>query len=229
MLALRMGTKERQTAAPTVVLVATQVVEVSLDIDFDTIFTEPAPLEALIQRFGRVNRARKKPPCPVYVLTSPDSGRGVYTDSFVTAALDVLRPCNGTVLDESKLGELLDRVYSGQIERNWIADVQHGRNEFVASCLSDLRAFQSKPELAELFDNLFDGTEVLPDTFVTEYDQLMEQDPLRASELFVPIPFRQLARLRREGKIEKHPVEQALIARVPYTDEGLMTEESGYD
>ena len=63
MLALRMGTKERQTAAPAVVLVATQVVEVSLDIDFDTIFTEPAPLEALIQRFGRVNRARKRPPC----------------------------------------------------------------------------------------------------------------------------------------------------------------------
>jgi len=228
-LASRMGTKGRQTGSPPVVLVATQVVEVSLDIDFDTIFTEPAPLEALIQRFGRVNRARKRPPCPVYVLTSPASGQGVYSDSFVNAALDALLPCNGTVLNESKLGELLDLVYSGEIERNWTADVQYGRDEFIASCLSDLRAFQSKPELDELFDCLFDGTEVLPETFVNEYDQLMEQEPLRASELFVPIPFRQLARLRREGKIEKHPVEQALIARVPYTDEGLLTEESGYD
>ena len=42
-----------------VLLVATQVVEVSLDIDLDTIYTEPAPLEALIQRFGRINRRRK--------------------------------------------------------------------------------------------------------------------------------------------------------------------------
>ena len=129
---------------PPVVLVATQVVEVSLDIDFDTIFTEPAPLEALIQRFGRVNRARKKPPCPVCVLTSPASGQGVYRDSFVTAAIDVLLPCNGTVLDESKLGELLDRVYSGEIERNWIAEVQYGRDEFIASCLKRLARFPVK-------------------------------------------------------------------------------------
>ncbi len=222
-LATRMGTKERQRASAPVVLVATQVVEVSLDIDFDTIFTEPAPLEALIQRLGRVNRARKRPPCPVYVLTSPASGQGVYPDSFVTAALDVLLPCNGTVLDESKLGELLDRVYSGEIERNWIAEVQQGRDEFIASCLSDLRAFQSKPELAEQFDSLFDGTEVLPQSLVNEYDQLMEQEPLRASELFVPISFHQLVRFRREGKIDKHSDEQVLIARVSYTDEGLMT------
>ncbi|MEG3070442.1 MAG: CRISPR-associated helicase Cas3' [Candidatus Syntrophopropionicum ammoniitolerans] len=39
-----------------IVLVATQVVEVSLDIDLDVIYTDPAPLEALIQRFGRINR-----------------------------------------------------------------------------------------------------------------------------------------------------------------------------
>ncbi|WP_457742239.1 CRISPR-associated helicase Cas3' [Thermococcus sp.] len=38
------------------ILVATQVVEVSLDIDYDTLYTEIAPIDALIQRFGRVNR-----------------------------------------------------------------------------------------------------------------------------------------------------------------------------
>jgi len=39
-------------------LVGTQAIEVSLDIDYDVIFTEPAPLDALLQRFGRVNRHR---------------------------------------------------------------------------------------------------------------------------------------------------------------------------
>ncbi|WP_456422339.1 CRISPR-associated helicase Cas3' [Thermococcus sp.] len=42
------------------ILVATQVVEVSLDIDYDVLYTEVAPVDALIQRFGRVNRRGQK-------------------------------------------------------------------------------------------------------------------------------------------------------------------------
>ena len=41
-------------------LIATQVVEVALDIDFDVLFTECAPPDALAQRAGRVNRKRKR-------------------------------------------------------------------------------------------------------------------------------------------------------------------------
>src|SRR5205823_13433303 len=43
------------------ILVATQVVEVSLNVDFEVLYSDPAPLEALLQRFGRVNRARRVP------------------------------------------------------------------------------------------------------------------------------------------------------------------------
>ncbi len=42
------------------ILVATQVIEVSLDISFDFMVTECAPIESLVQRFGRVNRYEER-------------------------------------------------------------------------------------------------------------------------------------------------------------------------
>ena len=38
------------------ILVSTQVVEVSLDLDFQQGFTESAAIDALVQRMGRINR-----------------------------------------------------------------------------------------------------------------------------------------------------------------------------
>ena len=43
------------------ILVSTQVVEQSFDVDFDMLITEPAPVAALLQRAGRVRRFRPTP------------------------------------------------------------------------------------------------------------------------------------------------------------------------
>ena len=40
------------------IVISTQVVEVSLDISFDLMITDCAPIESLLQRFGRINRIR---------------------------------------------------------------------------------------------------------------------------------------------------------------------------
>ncbi|MEM3382011.1 MAG: CRISPR-associated helicase Cas3' [Candidatus Bathyarchaeia archaeon] len=42
------------------ILVTTQVCEVSLDVSYDVLFTELAPISSLVQRFGRVNRHGKR-------------------------------------------------------------------------------------------------------------------------------------------------------------------------
>jgi len=50
------------------ILVATQIVEVSLNIDYDVMYTEASYFDSLVQRAGRVNRfSNHKKPCPVHI------------------------------------------------------------------------------------------------------------------------------------------------------------------
>ena len=70
------------------ILISTQVVEVSLDIDFDVLYTEIAPFDSLIQRFGRINRAGTKQNCDVFVFKTENSLP--YDDSQIEIASKML-------------------------------------------------------------------------------------------------------------------------------------------
>ncbi|MBC7330031.1 CRISPR-associated helicase Cas3' [bacterium] len=54
------------------VLVATQVIEVSLDISSQAMFTELAPIDGVVQRAGRLNRRGDKGDYYLYVFRPPD-------------------------------------------------------------------------------------------------------------------------------------------------------------
>ena len=169
------------------VLVSTQAVEVSLDLDFDTIFTQPAPLEALAQRFGRVNRRGSKGIVPVRVLTQPQDGQGIYDPRLIDRALSVLKVRDGDVVDEARLSDWLDEVYGDELAREWTDKVRQSQHDFERMCLSKLRAFGGDENLADQFDQLFDGTEVLPAMLEPEYLRIAEGSVLSAQSLLVPV------------------------------------------
>lgn len=69
-----------------IVLVSTQVVEASLDIDFDVLLTDVAPADSLVQRMGRVYRRRsydcKEPNVYVYVGSNREEYESLFKDVY---------------------------------------------------------------------------------------------------------------------------------------------------
>ncbi|MCK4797542.1 MAG: CRISPR-associated helicase Cas3' [Spirochaetes bacterium] len=94
-------------------LIATQVVEVSLDIDYDILYTENAPIDAIIQRAGRVNRSRKKNDTKVIVFNHRQVTKDyVYTiENILEKTFEALKDNNGKRLTESDLITLVDDIY----------------------------------------------------------------------------------------------------------------------
>lgn len=95
------------------IVVSTQVVEVSLDISFDRMITEAAPLDALIQRFGRINRKRNKDTIGKYKsihVTKPQENTLPYDKDIVNKSYEQL-PTNFDILEETDLQTKIDNVY----------------------------------------------------------------------------------------------------------------------
>lgn len=160
-----------------ILLVGTQAIEVSLDIDYDVIFTEPAPLDALIQRFGRVNRERKKGIAPVVIfLERNETDRFIYPEPVVERTLEVLKKIvseDGGIIREAKLNDYLMFVYPTWSEKE--EQIFRTTFESLTLGLEHLLPMLHSRHSEEDFYSRFDGIKVLPKCFEDDFRKLLGQ------------------------------------------------------
>ena len=99
-------------------LIATQVVEVSLDIDYDILLTECAAIDALVQRAGRVNRARREIKGRVVVHLHDKKSENIY--KFPSGVLEttwkLFQPTQNPT--ERDLIKMVEDVYKGHAPKD---------------------------------------------------------------------------------------------------------------
>lgn len=155
-------------------LVGTQAIEVSLNISYDVLYTEPAPLDALIQRFGRVNRTgwNKHELKPVNVCQiGSESDKYIYDEKIVQKTLNLLENVN--ILYESKIQELIDKVYGSGYNSKDREEFQKTKDSF-GKLYDTFSPFINNKNNEKIFYNMFKSYEVVPTEYQDIYLKLIE-------------------------------------------------------
>ena len=206
-------------------LVGTQAVEVSLDIDFDCLFSEPAPIDALIQRFGRINRKGEKGICDVCICK--EGGR---SDNFIYSTEKVERTKDAfaqiDVLHESKIQGLIDDVYFDGYNEDEQKKFQDAKRRFERH-IEDIVPFIEDKSGRDEFENLFKSVEVVPIIYKDTYLEHIEaKEYYEAMAYVAQIHDYQFAKLCRENLLNKDEHLRQWFINVRYDETlGLLFDE----
>lgn len=176
------------TLEDVMLLVGTQAIEVSLDIDYEIIYTEPAPIDALLQRFGRVNRKRERgiSPCVIF-KESNKTDFYIYDKDVISRTLEVFSKAkNDGIVDESILQKYIDFVYP-----SWSEEQEKDFKqvyETMKSTLDLLVPLIHSKKTEEDFYKQFDGAKILPQIYKSKFEEYLRNfDFINAENLKVSI------------------------------------------
>lgn len=183
-------------------LIATQAVEVSLDIDYDVAFIENAPIDALIQRFGRVNRAGKKffspieqsaqqdfSTVPVYLFENSVGKTPFYDTEILALTWEELLERDTLEIGEDELIEMCNSVYKDGYNETQEKDFQIGlKNSIIQSFEKDWIAGNWRNWVDDILDKGTQKIDVLCENLVDEYIKMKKENRyIEANQLLVSV------------------------------------------
>ncbi len=183
------------------ILVATQVCEVSLDLSYDYLFTELAPIPSLIQRFGRVNRYKDNTENINVQIFRPHIGnqrRYPYAENDLTMAEEIVKELSGEKLvNEKQLIDKLDSIFDYE---RLLAEIRETRKEINVQYWEELLkyfySFEVTDERLSRLLNYRDGftTLVIPHPSCIESPTNDEVAAILSKSLF-DLPFEEMIKL----------------------------------
>lgn len=169
--------------------ITTQIVEASLDIDFDYLFTELSDLNSLFQRMGRCYRKReldhKGYNCFVYIGSKiPCSGVGYVIDEDIhNFSKEALKNIDGIITEEHKQ-KLIKSTYAVEKikKTNYFKEIQN-----YLSAIKSIPDYElGKKEVKKRFRNIdtvvvipepvYSSNKSLIDELVDDYQKLYDQE-----------------------------------------------------
>lgn len=163
---LKMGQKE---SCENGIWIATQIVEASLDIDFDLLFTELSDLNGLFQRMGRCYRKRLlNIAYNCFVFTGGNkrcSGVGIFIDKEIhRLSKEALERINGEISEEQKV-KMVKALYTKENLPEYYANIM----ETVHYVKSHSEYELNKKEASERFRHI-DNISVIPRKVFEEHE-----------------------------------------------------------
>ena len=204
------------------ILVATQAVEVSLDLDFDCCYSELAPMESLMQRFGRCNRrAKQATPAAVTVWLGSPPGRRPelpYEVDHLDAVRTALEGMVGELRDVD-IRDRLDASYPERMRQEFRRELAERIKNVSELFLEPFEPFGMR-DLVELralekqWEELFDGEEAIPEELVPLAEKA--DGFLAMARYLAPIPGAMVKRLFAQQRLRRDEELGCLVIEAPY-------------